>query len=71
MLEKKILIDKIEALETGHIQVRQATLIMEDGIELSKTYHRWVLTPGDSLDGQDEKVKAIAKAVWKTELRGK
>jgi len=37
MLEKKVVIDSIEVLESGHIQVRQATRIMEDGKELSKS----------------------------------
>ena len=67
-LEKLIIIDQLEVLESNHIQVRQATKIMEDGKELSKTYHRHVLSPGDSLEGQDPKVIAIAKAVWTKEV---
>ena len=67
-LEKLVVIDKIEVLETGHIQVRQATKIVEDGKELSKSYHRHVLSPGDDLEGQDPKVIAIAKAVWTGEV---
>jgi len=67
-LEKIIVIDQIEVLEMGHIQVRQATKIMEDGKEISKTYHRHVLNPSDSLEGQDEKVQRIAKAVWTPEV---
>lgn len=63
-LEKSVVIDRIEILESGHIQVRQATKIMEDGKEIGKTYHRHVLSPGDSLEGQDKKVIAVAKAVW-------
>jgi len=67
-LEKIICIDQIEVTESGHVQVRQATKIMEDGKEISKTYHRHVLSPGDSLEGQDEKVQRIAKAVWTSEV---
>lgn len=67
-LEKLIIIDQIEVLESGHIQVRQATKIMEDGKKISKTYHRHVLSPGDSLEGQDAKVVAIAQAVWTPEV---
>lgn len=63
-LEKLVVIDKIEVLEFGHIQVRQATKIMEDGKEISKTYHRHVLNPGDSLEGQNQRVVAVASAVW-------
>ena len=63
-LEKVIVIDKIEVLESNHIQVRQAIKIMEDGKEISKTFHRYVLSPGDSLEGQDTKVIAVANAIW-------
>ena len=67
-LEKQIAIDKIEVLELGHIQVRQITRIVEDGTELSASYHRWALNPGDDLTGQDAKVTAIANAVWTDEV---
>ena len=67
-LKKVVVIDQIEVTEFGHVQVRQATKIMEDGKEIGKTYHRHVLSPGDSLEGQDEKVQAIARAVWTPEV---
>ena len=67
-LEKQIAIDKIEVLEAGHIQVRQITRIVEDGTELSASYHRWALNPGDDLTSQDAKVVAIANAVWTDEV---
>ena len=63
-LEKKVVIDKIEILELGQIQVRQATRIIEDGVEISISYHRSVLNPGDDLTDQDPKVVAIANAIW-------
>jgi len=68
MLEKQIVIDQIEVLESNYIQVRQATKIMEDGKEIGKTYHRHVLSPGDSLEGQDEKVQRIARVIWTPEV---
>jgi len=68
MLEKQVNIDQIEVTESGYVQVRQATKIMEDGKEISKTYHRHVLSPGDSLEGQAEKVQRIARAVWTDEV---
>lgn len=68
MLEKQITIDKIEVVENGTIQVREATRIMEDGVELSKTYHRWVLAPGQDIADQDTKVQAICKAAWTPEV---
>jgi len=64
MLEKQITIDKIEVVENDVIQVRQATSIIEDGKELSKSYHRWVLVKGDDISEQDAKVQAVCNAVW-------
>jgi hypothetical protein len=64
MLTKQIVIDQIEVTENGTIQVRTATRIIEDGVQLSQTYHRHCLSPGDDLTDQDAKVVAIAKAVW-------
>ena len=63
MLEKRISYDH-SITELGHIQVRRITRIVEDGKELSKAYHRHVLSPGDSVKGQDERSKKIAKAIW-------
>jgi hypothetical protein len=67
-LEKQVAIDKIEVLENGAIQIRQITRIVEDGIELSASYHRWSLDPSADLTGQDAKVVAIANAVWTSEV---
>jgi hypothetical protein len=67
-LEKQIAIDKIEILENGSIQVRQIIRIVEDGTELSASYHRWTLNPSDDLTSQDPKVVAIANAVWTPEV---
>ena len=68
MLVKKVVIDSIEILENGGIQVRQATKIMEDGKELSKSYHRWVVSPGDDYSTQDERVKKVAEVVHTKEI---
>ena len=67
-LEKQIAIDKIEILENGSIQVRQITRIVEDGTELSASYHRWSLAPSDDTTNQEPKVVAIANAVWTSEV---
>lgn len=63
-LIKEVVIDKIEVLEAGTIQVRQATRVLEDGEVLSTSYHRHVLSPGDNLTNEDPKVAAIATAAW-------
>ena len=49
--------------ELGHIYARKITRIMEDGKELSKSYHRHVVNPGDNLDNEDARTKAIAQAI--------
>lgn len=67
-LIERTTIDKIEVLEAGQIQVRTATVIEKDGKELTRTFHRHVLNPGDELSNQDPKVAAIATAVWTHEV---
>ena len=67
-LTKEIIVDKIEVLEMGQVQVRTATRILEDGVQLSSSFHRHVLVPGDDLTEQDAKVVAIANATWTPEV---
>ena len=62
-LTKETAVDLIEVVGTN-IQVRTATIIKEDDTELSRSFHRHVLQPGDDLTEQDPKVVAIATAVW-------
>ena len=61
-LTKEVAIDKIEVTENGVVQVRQATRIIEDGNQLSQSYHRWTIAPGQDYSDQDAKVKAICQA---------
>jgi hypothetical protein len=61
-------VDQIEVVGTNHIQVRTATIIEKDNIEIAKTYHRHVLSPGDDVSSEDPKVQAIANAVWTEEV---
>ena len=63
-LTKEIVIDKIEVLESGSIQVRQATRVLENGQVLSTSYHRHVLEKDADLSAEDPKVVAIATAAW-------
>ena len=67
-LTKENVVDKIETLENGTIQVRTATRVLEDGEVLSSAFHRHVLHPGQDLTDQDPKVSAIANAVWTDEV---
>ena len=54
-------IDQITVLVDGQIQVREATVIEKDGVEISRTYHRHVVAPGADLSGEDARVKKIAE----------
>jgi hypothetical protein len=67
-LIEKTITDKIEVLESNSIQVRTATVIEKDGTELTRTFHRHVLTPGADLTNEDPKVQAIATAIWTEEI---
>jgi hypothetical protein len=67
-LEKQVAIDKIEVMELGQIQVRQITRIMEDGNELSSSFHRWMFNPGDDVSAQPAKVQAICAVTWTEEV---
>jgi hypothetical protein len=63
-LTKNIVEDKIEIVgDFKHIQVRTATVISEDGVELSRSYHRHVVSPLDDVSGESAEVQAIAAAV--------
>lgn len=62
-LEKIVKVDLIEVLESGAIQVRTATKIMEDGKELNKSYQRHVIVPGSDYSAEDAKVQAIAASI--------
>jgi ubiquinone biosynthesis protein UbiJ len=52
----------------GQVQVRTATRIMENGTQLSQSFHRHVLAPADDLTNEDAKVVAIANATWTTDV---
>jgi len=67
-LTKETVVDKIEVLEMGQVQVRTATRVLEDGAVLSSSFHRHVLHPGQDLTNQDPKVSAIATATWTPEV---
>ncbi len=67
-LTKINVVDKIETLENGTIQVRTAIRVLEDGAILSSSFHRHTLHAGQDLTDQDPKVVAIANAVWTDEV---
>lgn len=67
-LEKIAVVDRIEVLENGAVQVRTKTAIMEDSKQISGTFHRHVVAPGDDYSGEDAKVQAVCTAVHTPEV---
>jgi len=67
-LTKATSIDQITVTETGGVYYREVTLIIEDGNELSKTYHRSSLIPGQDLTGVPANVAAICNLTWTPEV---
>ena len=71
--------DKIEIVNRWNIQVRKATVIKKDGVELTRTFHRKVLVPGDldasnnlvatNISGEDADVQAICNAAWTAQVK--
>ena len=71
--------DKIEVVNKWNVQVRTASIIKEDGVELTRSFSRKVLTPGTldasdnlvdtDLSSEDADVKAIAEAAWTTQVK--
>jgi len=61
-LEKIVSVDRIEVVENGSVQIRTKTIIMEDGKQISGTFHRHVIAPGDAYTNEDVRVQAICKA---------
>ena len=83
-LTKEIVVDKIEVLEIGNVQVRTATRVLEDGVELSSSFHRHVISPqlrtgyekdvsagtwaATDVTGENARVAAICTASWTAEV---
>jgi len=61
-LEKIQIVDRIEVVENGSVQVRTKTAIMEDGKQISSNFHRHVVSPGDNYSSEDTRVQAICAA---------
>jgi archaellum component FlaF (FlaF/FlaG flagellin family) len=70
-LEKQILVDKIEVVNNGSVQVRSSIVVLEDGKEISNTFHRNVIAPGQDYRFEDKKVRDICSAVHTAETIAK
>ena len=61
-------VDQVELIENGSIQIRTATIIEKDNVEISRSFHRHVKHPGEDVSNEDPKVQAIANAIWTAEV---
>ena len=77
-ITKEVKADKIEVMENGRIQIRTATIIKEDGNEITRTFHRHAIDPRDKssgswedtdISGEDSRVQAIANATWTDDVK--
>ena len=70
MITKELIEDKIEIIgDYKSVQVRTATVIKEDGVELNRSFHRHTLNCLDDISGESSEVQAICNAVWTDELK--
>ena len=69
-LTKEVRCDKYEIVgRFKHIQCRTATIVKEDGVELSRSFHRHVLHPDADVSGESDEIKALASALWTDEVK--
>jgi hypothetical protein len=69
-LEKQIIDDKIEIVtEHKFIQIRTATVILDDGVEISRSFHRRVVGPLDDISGETAEVQALAAVVHTDDVK--
>ena len=69
MLEKQESYSKIEVLESGHIQLRLTTKVLDDGQVISQSHHRSVVTPLDDITSLPQSVQDVCNAYWTEDIR--
>ena len=68
-LEKQVAVDKVEVVgQYHHVQVRTATIIMDDGVEISRSFHRHVIAPTDDHSNEEQWVQDVCKAAHTPEV---
>jgi hypothetical protein len=69
-LTKEVKIDKLEIVgDFKHVQCREATVVAEDGVELSRSFHRHVLQPDSDISGEPQETQDVCNAVWTDEVK--
>ena len=69
-LTKEVKIDKLEIVgDFKHVQCRTATVVSEDGVEISRSFHRHVLQPDSDISAEPQETQDICNAVWTDEVK--
>lgn len=68
LLNEQTKIDRIEVVENGTVQVRQATIINNNGNQVSRTFYRWCIVPGQDYSTQEQQVQDICKVTHTPEV---
>ena len=68
MLEEKSFYLWEKQTELGHIGVRRVDLVLKDGSEIARSYHRHLLSPGDDISMEVPEIQEVVKAVWTPEV---
>jgi hypothetical protein len=69
MLEKQESYSKIEVLESGVVQLRKTTKVLDDGEIISQSHHRSIVKPNDDISYLPENVQAVCNAYWTDDIR--
>ncbi len=67
-LTKRTVVDQILVDEDAVLSIRTATVIEEDGVEMSRKFHRTTLAPGSDISGEPPRIRKIANAVWDADV---
>lgn len=67
-LRKVEIVDRIEVVESGVVQVRTKTAIQEDDVEISNKFHRHIVVPGDDYSAEDPRVQSICAAIHTSDV---
>ena len=69
-ITKEVKIDKLEIVgDFKHVQCREATVVSEDGVEISRSFHRHVLEPDSDISGEPQETQDICNEVWTDEVK--
>lgn len=63
-LSKQTIFDAITIRSTGHIEIRMATVVTDDGEEMGRKFHRRLITPGDDVTGEPQKIQQLTQLFW-------